>query len=59
MWIHVIALCAAHDAKLCRKCDAIVMQIAWHMKNEKRIFGGDGGAAPPDNQIDELEELPF
>jgi len=63
---HILTLCAAHDTKMCRRCDDIVTQILYQLRAENETVGGWGGAPPTSNgprdsghNIPSLEDLPF
>jgi len=55
--VHILSLAAAHDALVCMKCDSIVTQIAWAMREVRKYSWGEGGDPP--STKDKLEELPF
>jgi len=44
--LHILALTASHDYRVCRHCAAIVTQINWFSWHSFENLGGRGGTPP-------------
>jgi len=57
--MHIMSLAAAHDARFCRLCNAIVMQISWAWRSQNENLGGGGGTPPDPEDRGSESDLPF
>jgi len=56
--LHVLALTATHDYRVCLTCAAIVTQINWFSWHQFESLGGRGGT-PPQYEDQSAEHEPY